>query len=210
MREWIWEGKLWSAFKNVAIFLSFGINILLLVFLIVTALYIIPTSKSIAEPLVGDLHQSFVDMGEAHITRTIVVQDTIPVVFDLPVQTETVATLTQPVPMTIPTTFVLPGGGGFINGTVSLELPAGTGLPVEFNTTVPVSETVPIEMAVAVDIPLEETELNEPFSDLQMIIAPIDSFLSGLPANNREFFERLVNGNQTEAEVQPPEQASVP
>lgn len=210
MNQWIWEGKLWSAFKNTAIFVSFGLNMVLLVFLILATLYILPTTNKIAEPLVGGLHQSFVDMSEAHITRTIVVQDSIPVVFDLPVQTETVATLTEPVPMSIPTTFVLPGGGGFINGTVSLELPAGTGLPVEFSMTVPVSETVPIEMAVAVDIPLEETELNAPFLALQSLIAPFDEFLSGLPANNQEFFGRLVNGTGTEAQSQAIEEARLP
>lgn len=210
MKQWIWEGKLWSAFKNAAIFISFGINMVLLVFLILAAFYIIPTSKMIAEPLVSGLHQSFVDMSEAHITRTIVVQDSIPVVFDIPVQAKAVATLTEPVPMSLPTTFVLPGGGGFINGNVSLALPAGTGLPVEFSMIVPVSETVPIEISVAVDIPLQETELSEPFMALQTLVAPFDKFLSGLPADNREFFERLVNGINDEVQMQSPEQASLP
>jgi hypothetical protein len=210
MRQWIWEGKLWSAFKNAAIFISFGINMVLLVFLIIAANFIIPATKMIAEPLVEGLHQSFIDMSDAHITRTIVVQDSIPVVFDLPVQTQTVATLTQPVPMNIPTTFVLPAGGGFINGTVSFELPAGTELPVELNIIVPVSETIPIEIAVEVDIPLEETELSEPFLRLQSLIAPFDKFLSGLPANNREFLERLVNGASDEVQMQSAEKASLP
>lgn len=210
MKQWIWSGKLWTAFKNTAIFFSFAINILLLVFLILTISSMLPLANSLAQPLVGGLHQSFVDMSEANITRTIVVQDSIPVVFDLPVQTETVAVLTQPVPMSIPTTFVLPAGGGFINGNVSFELPVGTELPVRFDITVPVSETVPIEMAVAVNIPLEETELNAPFTDLQALFAPINRLLLGLPESNAEFFERLVNGNEGAVQEVPAEQASNP
>ncbi len=209
MDEWLWSGKPWQAFKNVAIILSFGLNIVLLIALIVAAFYIIPIVNAIAEPMVGGLHQSFVDMSDAHIVRTIAVEDSIPVIFDLPVETVTDAELVEPVPMNIPTQFVLPGGGGFINGNVSFELPAGTKLPVQFSTIVPVSQTVPVKLAVAVDIPLEETELNEPFADLQELFAPLDAFLTNLPSSNTEVFNRLVRstGEPDEATVG---QAQVP
>ncbi len=209
MDEWLWSGKPWQAFKNVAIILSFGLNIVLLIALIVAAFYIIPIVNAIAEPMVGGLHQSFVDMSDAHIVRMIAVEDSIPVIFDLPVETVTDAELVEPVPMNIPTQFVLPGGGGFINGNVSFELPAGTKLPVQFSTIVRVSQTVPVKLAVAVDIPLEETELNEPFADLQELFAPLDAFLTNLPSSNTEVFNRLVRitGEPDEATVG---QAQVP
>ncbi len=210
MKEWLWSGKPWQAFKNVAIVTSFGLNMVLLIFLIIAAFYIIPVVDSIAEPLVGGLHQSFVDMGEARIVRTIEVNDTIPVVFDLPLHTETNARLTQPVPMSIPTTFVLPGGGGYINGNVSFELPVGTDLPVAFNITVPVSQTVPVNLAVTVDIPLDETELGEPFTNLRALFEPLDNFLTNLPSSNSEVYQRVINSAGSQEEPEAVEQATVP
>lgn len=208
MKEWLWSGKPWQAFKNVAIILSFTLNIVLLIVLILSAFYLIPVMNSIAEPLVGGLHQSFVDMGEAHIVRTIAVEDTIPVVFDLPVETTTIAKLTEPVPMSIPTTFVLPGGGGFINGNVSLELPVGTDLPVHFSTMVPVSQTVPVNLNVTVDIPLKETELGGPFEELQVLFTPLDAFLTNLPSTNSEVYDRIINSVGGQEAADAVEQAS--
>lgn len=208
MKEWMWSGKPWQAFKNVAIILSFSLNMVFLIFLILAGFYIIPVVNSIAEPIVGGLHQSFVDMGQARIVRTIVVEDTIPVVFDLPLQTTTNARLTEPVPMNIPTTFVLPGGGGFINGNVSFELPAGTDLPVQFDITVPVSQTVPVNLAVTVDIPLDETELGEPFNNLQAIFDPLNDFLANMPSTNGELYDRLVNSIGEQEAAESVEQAS--
>ena len=210
MKEWLWSGKPWQAFKNVAIILSFTLNIVFLIVVIVVAFYIIPVVDSIAEPIVGGLHQSFVDMGEAHIVRTIAVEDTIPVVFDLPVETTTIAKLTEPVPMSIPTTFVLPGGGGFINGNVSFELPAGTDLPVHFSTMVPVSQTVPVNLNVTVDIPLNETELGGPFGELQALFTPLDAFLTNLPSTNSEMYDRIINSVGEQEAADAVEQASAP
>jgi hypothetical protein len=178
--------------------------------LIISAFYVVPVIDSIAEPLVGGLHQSFIDMGEARIVRTIEVEDSIPVVFDLLLQTETNARLTQPVPMNIPTTFVLPGGGGYINGNVSFELPAGTDLPVAFNITVPVSQTVPVNLAVTVDIPLEETELGEPFANLTALFEPLDNFLTNLPSSNSEVYQRVINSAASQEEPEAVQQASAP
>lgn len=208
MKEWMWSGKPWQAFKNVAIILSFSLNMVFLIFLILAGFYIIPVVNSIAEPIVGGLHQSFVDMGQARIVRTIVVEDTIPVVFDLPLQTTTNARLTEPVPMNIPTTFVLPGGGGFINGNVSFELPAGTDLPVQFDITVPVSQTIPVNLAVTVDIPLDETELGEPFNNLQAIFDPLNDFLTNMPSTNGELYDRLINSIGEQEAAESVEQAS--
>jgi hypothetical protein len=210
MKEWVWSGKPWQAFKNVAIILSFTLNIMLLVVVILAAFYIIPMVNSIVEPIVGGLHQSFVDMGKAHIVRTISVEDTIPVVFDLPLETTTNVKLTDPVPMSIPTTFVLPGGGGFINGNVSFELPAGTDLPVHFNIMVPVSQTVPVKLNVIVDIPLEETELGEPFDNLQALFDPLNAFFTNLPSTNGEMYERIINSVDEEGAAEAIEQASAP
>ena len=183
----------WNAFKNFAIIFSFVMNFILLLGLLVAAPIILPIVDSVAKPLVGGLTDSFVQMGEASIVQTIVVEDEIPVVFQLPLDEQTNVQITSGVPLNVPATFVLPGGGGVINGNVSLVLPAGTELPVHLELTVPVSQSVPVNLAVDVDIPLDETELGTPFLSLQNLFIPLDRLLDSLPDSNQELFERIFS-----------------
>lgn len=210
MSEWFWSGKPWQAFKNFAILFSFTMNLILLIILLISAPLIIPIVSRIAAPLVSGLNQSFVEMGEANIVRTIEVHDDIPISFELPVSAETDVLVTESVPMALPTSFVLPAGGGTINGTVFFELPEGMLLPVQFDIVVPVDQTVPVNLAVDVDIPLAETELGPPFEDLQALFAPLDHFLSNLPASNRELYQRLLDSGRLAAAEPTVDQATAP
>ena len=203
MREWIWSGKPWQAFKNFAIVFSFIANIFFIVLLIAGVTLIIPTLKKIAEPMVSGMNQSFADINDAHIVRTIQVEDTIPINFELPVSADTEVVLTEAVPMAVNTSFVLPAGGGTINGTVFFELPTGTVLPVQLDMVVPVNQTIPVELTVDVDIPIEETELNDPFGDLQSIFRPLGEVLSRLPVDNQDVFKRAIRGT-SELDVDDP------
>lgn len=209
MKSWLWSGKPWQAFKTFAILFSFTINFILIIVLLLAAPLILPIVGQIAVPIVGGLNQSFVDMGEARIVRVIKVDDTIPISFVLPLNTETNVRITQPVPLSVPATMVLPAGGGVINGTVSLSLPAGTTLPVALNLEVPVDQEIPVQLDVAVDIPLNETELGQPFGDLQAIFTPLDDLLTDLPNSNEELFNRLLNvGSSAENQQEASSQAS--
>jgi hypothetical protein len=101
--------------------------------------------------------------------------------------------LSEPVPLNVPAQFVLPDGGGVINGSVSLNLPAEMALPVQLDLQVPVSETVPVQLAVDVDIPLQETELGTPFTTLEDLFLPLQRLIEGLPDSNDELFDRVGN-----------------
>ncbi len=193
MTRLFWQARLWQAFKTFAIILSFTVNFVLLLVLLLVLPIIIPLLNEVVEPLVGGLSDSFVQMGEAEIVRTIQVEDEIPVVFDLPLSTQTTVVLVQPVPLNIPAQFVLPAGGGSINGNVAINLPAGLQLPVRLDLTVPVSQSVPVNLAVEVNIPLDETELGPPFQQLQGLFAPLDNLLQGLPDSNEDLIERVRN-----------------
>jgi hypothetical protein len=195
MKEWIWSGKPWQAFKNFAIVFSFIANIFFIILLIAGVTWIIPALKEIAEPMVSGVNDSFTEINEAHIVRSIHVEDTIPINFDLPVSTTTEVTIIEPVPMAVPTNFVLPGDGGTINGTVFFELPTGTVLPVQLDIMVPVRQSVPVELSVEVDIPIDETELDEPFDKLRSIFGPLGTVLYGLPEDNREVYRRAIFGS---------------
>lgn len=191
-----WQGKPWRAFKNFAIIFSFVVNLILLLILFLALPLLIPGVNRIAGPLVGGLSDSFVQMGQARIQRTIAVEDQIPVSFTLPLEQNTSVVLVEPVPMTVPATFNLPAGGGTINGVVSLQLPPGTSLPVALDMQVPVSNTIPVKLDVAVDIPLQETDLGEPFNNLQGLFIPLDRFLDGLPESNDDLLRRLEDRAQ--------------
>lgn len=206
MKEWIWNGKPWQAFKDVAILFSFVMNVVLLVLLIIGAMFILPAFKQVAAPIVGGLNDTFVDMGDAHIRETVAINHEMEITFDVPIETQTMATLAEPVPMSVPTTFVLPAGGGSLNGTVNFQLPQGIQLPVQLNLVVPVSKTVPIDLSVDVDIPLEETDLGRPFADLYDLFAPLDEFLSDLPGDNGEMYRRLLDSVRLAEDVSVPEQ----
>lgn len=191
---WFWDSRPWQAFKTVAIILSFVINIVVLILLLAILPLVLPLVDAVVKPLVGGLNDSFVDMSEATISRTIEVNDEIDIAFTLPLETETVVKVTDSVPLnSIPTTFVLPGGGGQINGWVTLELPADLELPVQLSLEVPVEQTIPVNLAVSVDIPLSETELGQPFDRLVGLFSPLDRAIKNLPDSNEELFDRVLN-----------------
>ena len=201
-------GKPWDAFKTIALIFSFIVNIIFFIVLLTIAPLILPIVNEIVNPIVSGLNQSFVDMGEAEITRQIMVDDEIPISFTLPLDTETSVIVTQGVPLNnIPAQFLLPGGGGYINGLVSLTLPEGLELPVRLSLEVPVDQTIPVQLAVDVQIPLDETELGKPFADLQAIFGPLDKTLSGLPESNEDLFNRILQP-VPETEETVPEESS--
>ncbi len=191
MTKTFWQGKPWQAFKNFAIIFSFAVNAIFLIVLLVAAPLIIPIVNDVAEPLVGGLNDSFVQMGQARISRTIEVNDVIPIAFTLPLSTETVVTTTAAVPLQVPAEFILPDNGGTIRGIVAIELPANLPLPVQLALEVPVDQQIPVALSVDVNIPLQETELGQPFSQLQQLFAPLDRLLTSLPSSNAELLQRL-------------------
>lgn len=187
-----WQNRPWQAFKNTAIVFSFVINLVLLIVLLLALPLILPIIDDGVKPIVGGLNQSFVEMNQASIKRTIEVEQEIPIDFNLPLYTPTVVTLTQDIPLQVNASFFLPGGGGSINGTVSIVLPAGLPMPIQLGLDVPVVNQVPVNMAVEVDIPLNETELSVPFTRLENLFGPLNEQLDQLPADNQEALEAIL------------------
>jgi hypothetical protein len=197
-RRWLYDGKPWEAFKTFALIFSFIVNIVLFIVLLAILPLILPIVNDIVNPLVEGLNDSFIDMSNASITRTIDVKDDIDIAFTLPLDTDTNVVLTQDVALDgVPTTFLLPGGGGEINGMVYLTLPKDLVLPVSLSLEVPVNETIPVELAVDVEIPLDETELGEPFNNLVNLFGPLQETLGGLPESNEDLFQRVLTPQES-------------
>lgn len=167
------------ALWNVASILSLTINVILIIVLIILAMSINSLGLSVSSMLnmgtglLSGLYGNFEKMDRAHITTDIAVQTTIPVKFDLQLNQQTNVVLSQDVTITNALVTVNTGGLNISRANTTIVLPSGTTLPVVLNLTVPVDTTVPVALNVPVDIPLNQTQLHEPFAGLQDVLKPI-------------------------------------
>lgn len=193
LQRLIWQHRLAPAFWTTASLLSLAINIFLIAALLIIGRQLFTLKTAIDEQLLTGLYDNFALMDQAHITTTvsvettIQVQDSMAVVFDLPLSQDTEVILTQDTP--VDNVSIL------LNGLwlpTDIILPAGTPLGINLDITVPVSQTVPVNLTVPislqvpVDIPLDQTELHEPFTGLQQVVTPYRMLLSNTPDSAAE------------------------
>ncbi|HMB22628.1 MAG TPA: hypothetical protein VKP08_07370, partial [Anaerolineales bacterium] len=108
-----------------------------------------------------------------NIRTTIHVEKEIPVQFSLNVSGPTNVTLSQAVTIRGALVTVETGGLNIVNARATIVLPEGTLLPINIeNLVVPVDQKVLASLDVPVDIPLNQTELHEPFVGLQKVVEP--------------------------------------
>ncbi len=174
--------NLWEAFKTFAILFSFTVNFVLVLLLLIGGGWLLfPAKTQIVEPLLLELQGAVNDLGNATIVTQIPIDKQVPIQLQIPLEQDTVVTLQQDVPLATWAVFQLPGGGGTINGTVSIKIPAGTQLPVRLKMTVPVSDTIRVQFPVDVRIPLRETELNLVVVRLNRLLTPYVDLVQSLP-----------------------------
>jgi hypothetical protein len=139
-------------------------------------------------------------MDQANIQTTIHVAKEIPVQFDLNVSGPTNVRLSQPVTINGALVTVSTGGLNITNARATIVLPQDTLLPINIeNLVVPVDQKVLAELDVPVDIPLNQTELHEPFVGLQRVVQPWyclinrDATFQGVPVCVRPADPALVD-----------------
>jgi hypothetical protein len=188
MRPYIWQGEVGTAFWRTTSIISLLVDLVLILIVLILATQLFALKRLVGEGLVGGLYSNFVKMDEANIRTTItvkdtiIVRDTIPVVFTIPLKAETGVTLTKDAYIDNATVFL--NGSGV---TTDIILKKGTLLNIYLDMNVPVDQMlavelkVPVELTVPVDIPLEQTELHEPFVGLQNVVAPYNDLLNDLP-----------------------------
>ena len=177
--------RFWEAFKNFALIFSFLVNLILVVVLLLLIKPLFMAKTEIAEPLLSNLDSAFAALGKTNIQTTVTINDALPVTFNLPLQQTTRVVLTEPVPLSVPTTFSL-GNQGTIYGWVSLNLPAGMVLPVALDLNVPVNTTVPVVMEVPVTIKLDEAGMGPAITQLRSVFSPIQATLQQIPNSPEE------------------------
>jgi len=166
-------------FWTIASVISLLVNIGTVVVLIVVVQLLGGTKATLAfaqgqaNGLLGGLYNNFVKMDAASIKTTIHVEKDIPVQFSLNVSGATDVTLSRDVVINGALVTVNTGGLNINNARANIVLPAGTILPIFIQSLdVPVDKTVPAILDVNVDIPLNKTELHEPFVGLQKVVEP--------------------------------------
>lgn len=170
-----------AAFKNFAIIFSFIVNVILVLVLLISPFPTLVVVNGFVEPLLGDLDNAFAALGDTKIETNVDLQQPLDIQFDLPLEQDTNVVLTEPVPLQANATFFLPGGGGSINGTVSLSLPEGMQLPVSLSLLVPVETTIPVTMDVPVEIQLDEAGMGPAIEQLRGVFEPLNEMLDLLP-----------------------------
>ena len=170
-----WQNLLPEAFWSIASVFSLTVNIFLIVILILLGRELFALKSVVNDQLLGGLAENFAKMDEAEIATTINVVDEIQVKFDLPVQTKTTVILTQDVPLVANLSIF------GMNPQVNITLKKGTNLPIELGIMVPVDTMVPVNLTVPVNIPLNKTELHDPFVGLQDVVKPYQDLLDPLP-----------------------------
>lgn len=173
-------------FWTTASVISLTINILVTIILIILVISVyrlkLDTQKLLGVStdlmnLPGGLYENFEKMDRASIQTNVKVETSIPVKFDLALNQQTNVVLSQDVTINNALVTVNTGGLNIARANTTIVLPQGTTLPVLLNLTVPVDTTVPVVLDVPVNIPLSQTELNEPFVGLQEVIKPLYCFL---------------------------------
>jgi hypothetical protein len=177
--------KFLPAFWTIASFVSFTVNIVLLIillFMLQNFNTVGVTALGISDHLLRGLYTNFVKMDQAHIRTTIPVRQEIPVQFTLNVSGPTNVTLSEDVSITGALVTVNTGGLNINRARANIVLPQGTVLPIFIdNLVVPVDQRVLAELNVDVDIPLNETELHEPFVGLREVVEPFYCLIETCP-----------------------------
>jgi hypothetical protein len=166
--------KFLPAFWTIASILSLTVNVVLIVILLIMFQMlgaIQGTADDKVSGLLGGLYTNFVKMDQATISSTIPVDAVIPLNITVPVQTTTQIRLAESV--VIPNAHVRINTGALnINADAVVTLPANTPLMVTLDFPLNVQNSIPIHLDVPVNIPLNQTQLHEPFVGLQKVVEP--------------------------------------
>lgn len=168
--------KFLPAFWTIASLVSLTVNIVLMIILLIIFQMlgaIQNTADDQVSGLLGGLYTNFVKMDQANIRTNIHVEKEIPVQFSLNVSGPTNVTLSQDVTINGALVSVATGGLNITNARATIVLPKDTPLPINIHgLVVPVDQRVLAVLDVPVDIPLDQTELHEPFVGLQQVVKP--------------------------------------
>ena len=184
--RWVWAGRVLPAFWTVAAVISLTVNVILIGILLSLAANLSGLKLTLNQQLIGGLYDNFVLMDQATIRANIPVNDYVQAKFDLVLDTDTDVVLSRDTFIPNARVTLNTGGLTIINAPTDIVLPAGTILPVHLSVGVAVGEQIPVNLNVAVNIPMKDTELHTPFAGLQDVLNPYRDLLKDFPGSLRE------------------------
>lgn len=168
------RNKFLPIFWTIASVMSFTVNVavlIVLLFLFMNRGSVGDVANDQANQLLGGLYSNFVKMDQATISTNIPVDAMIPLNIVVPVQAVTQITLAEAA--TIPNAHVrINTGSVAIDANAVVTLPANTPLTVRLDFPLTVQNSIPVHLDVPVNIPLNQTQLHEPFVGLQKVVEP--------------------------------------
>jgi len=181
-----------AAFWTLTSLISMAVNIILVVLLILIANQLFSLKSVVESQLIGGLAKNFQLMDQANITTSVNVSTNVPAKFDLPLETDTTVTLTDDTPIKGAYVSLTTGGLSITHAATNIILPSGTVLPIHLSLVVPVDQQIPVNLVVPVNIPMNKTELHQPFVGLQNVVQPYQKLLDSIPND----WEAIICGNQ--------------
>lgn len=170
---WKFLPAFWTIASVVSMLVNIGVVIVLIfvVQLLGGTRAALDFAQSQANGLLGGLHQNFVKMDAASIKTQIPVSANIPLNITVPVKATTEITLAQAAVIRN-AQVVINTGSLDINASATVTLPANTPLTVNLDFPLQVTDNIPVSLPVDVNIPLNQTELHDPFVGLQKVVEP--------------------------------------
>lgn len=174
------KDKLLPAFHNISSAILITVNIILLVVILLLTRQVFALKNMIVRDVMGGLYINFGEMDKATITSAFEVNDNLLIDFPLQINQETEVVLTKDTVINGARITLSTGGLNIVSAPSNITLPAGSRLPIQLTMTVPVSASVPINLNVPINIPLADTELHQPFTNMQEVVQPyLFSFMDG-------------------------------
>jgi len=129
---------------------------------------------------VADARAMLVGIADDTFTYTFEVKQEIPIATTIPFDEEVIVPIHTTVP--ISTVVIIPISAGLL-GTFDVDVPIRTIIPVDLDVAVPISQTVdiattvPLDVAVPIEIPLVETPLVGYLGELDAVLAQLEGAL---------------------------------
>ncbi len=165
---------------RLAALVSFAINVLFLVLIVLIGARLFKFKATVAEPLLEGVYNAVGQMDDVEVQTEVRVSSDIPVSFDVALQRDTIVTLSQPT--RINGAYLSIRSATFsVDAPSTIDLPIGAQLPITMDLTVPVSTTIPVELTIPVDLALSESDLQPAIQAIQELVAPYTQLLEETP-----------------------------
>jgi hypothetical protein len=163
-----------------AALVSFAINIIFLILIVLIGTRLFQFKTAAVEPLLEGVYSAVSQMDDVDVQTQVQVSSEVPVSFDVTVERDTVVTLSEPTQ--IEGAYLSIRSATFsVDAPSTIDLPVGTQLPITMNLSIAVNTTIPVELTVPVEVTLSESDLQPAIEAIQDLVGPYQQLLDDVP-----------------------------